>query len=226
MLSQLYNNFISFPYFFPSYETCSINVNPLFHAAIKNLHIKTFQHLGSSLIYFPTTFSGDINNVTNQHTQQYIPIAKSFQLDTGADVTVIPNRFLRKNSPIVWEKNKKLNGPGHKEIQVIGHVEAILDYGKISLKQDLYMVKKLEEPLLGWPAIKALKILGKINTINESDRYEKEFPSVFKGFGKLENVYKIHLNETAQPFSIATSRRLPIPMKQKVQQELKRLEKR
>ena len=35
MLSQLYNNSILFPYFFPSYETCSINVNPLFHAAIK-----------------------------------------------------------------------------------------------------------------------------------------------------------------------------------------------
>ena len=34
MLSQLYHNFISFPYFFPSY------VNSLFHAAIKNLHIK------------------------------------------------------------------------------------------------------------------------------------------------------------------------------------------
>ena len=28
ILSQLYHNFISFPYFFPSYETCSINVNP------------------------------------------------------------------------------------------------------------------------------------------------------------------------------------------------------
>ena len=40
MLPQLYHKFISFPYFFPSYETCSINVNPLFHAAIKNLHIK------------------------------------------------------------------------------------------------------------------------------------------------------------------------------------------
>ena len=40
MLPQLYHNFISFPYFFPSYETCSINVTPLFHAAIKNLHIK------------------------------------------------------------------------------------------------------------------------------------------------------------------------------------------
>ena len=40
MLSQLYHNFISFPYFFPSDETRSVNVNPLFHAAIKNLHIK------------------------------------------------------------------------------------------------------------------------------------------------------------------------------------------
>ena len=42
MLSQLYHNCISFPYFFPSYEACSINVNPLFYAAIKNLHLKHF----------------------------------------------------------------------------------------------------------------------------------------------------------------------------------------
>ena len=34
-LSQCYNNFILFPYFFPSYETYSINVYPLFQAAIK-----------------------------------------------------------------------------------------------------------------------------------------------------------------------------------------------
>ena len=40
MLSQLYHNFILFPYFFPYCETCCTNVNPLFHAAIKNLHIK------------------------------------------------------------------------------------------------------------------------------------------------------------------------------------------
>ena len=41
-LSQLYHNFISFPNFFPFYKTCSINVNPLFYAAIKNLHIKPY----------------------------------------------------------------------------------------------------------------------------------------------------------------------------------------
>ena len=36
---------------------------------------KTFRHLGSSLIYFPK----GINNVTNQHTQQYIPSLKTFK---------------------------------------------------------------------------------------------------------------------------------------------------
>ena len=43
----------------------------------------------------------------------------------------------------------------------------------------------------------------------------------------LENwkTYKILLDETAWPFSIATPRRLPLPLKQKVQEELKHLEK-
>ena len=40
LLSPLSNNFKSFIYFFLYYETCSINVNSLFHAAINNHHIK------------------------------------------------------------------------------------------------------------------------------------------------------------------------------------------
>ena len=40
MLSPLSHNSISFPCFFPSSETRSINVDSLFHAAIKNLPIK------------------------------------------------------------------------------------------------------------------------------------------------------------------------------------------
>ena len=44
MPSQLHNSFL--PSFLPSFETCSINVNPLFHAAIKT-NIKTLRHLSS-----------------------------------------------------------------------------------------------------------------------------------------------------------------------------------
>ena len=63
MLSQLYHNFISSPYFFPSYETCSINVNSLFHAAIKNLHIKANGiFVLFILLYFTTTLSEGITH--------------------------------------------------------------------------------------------------------------------------------------------------------------------
>ena len=64
LLSSLHNNFISFPYFFISYETCSINVNSLFHAAIKNLHIKPngIFLLLYLLLYLPTTLSKEITH--------------------------------------------------------------------------------------------------------------------------------------------------------------------
>ena len=67
MLSQLYHNFISFPFLFTYYETCSINVNPLFHAAIKNLHIKANGiFVFFILLYFTTTLS---EGITHTHTR-------------------------------------------------------------------------------------------------------------------------------------------------------------
>ena len=63
MLSPLHNKFISFPYFFPSYETCSINVNSLFYAAIKNLHIKANGiFVFFILLYFTTTLRKGITH--------------------------------------------------------------------------------------------------------------------------------------------------------------------
>ena len=70
ILSQLYDNFISFPYFFPSYETCSINVNPLFHAAIKNLHIKHFDILELLSFIYLTHLA------RKQHAQENIIFAE------------------------------------------------------------------------------------------------------------------------------------------------------
>ena len=61
LLSQLYHNFKSFTYFFPSYETCSINVNTLFHAAIKNLHVKANGVFVFLLLHHPPLFTTTIS---------------------------------------------------------------------------------------------------------------------------------------------------------------------
>lgn len=148
----------------------------------------------------------------------------NFRLDTGADVTVVPDRFFRKNS-IIKQMDRRLYGPGQNKIKVIGKVDAALCYREKNSLQELYIVKDLMEPLLGGPAIKALNLLSKINSIEGRDhQYKKIFSKVFTGLGKLKHVYKIHLDKNAQPFSITTPRRLALPMKQKVQDELKRLE--
>ena len=82
MLSPLHNNFISFPYFFPSYETCSINVNALFHAAIKNLHIKANDIFVFFILLYFTTLSEGIThrrkNISSLKMVTNIPIAKHF----------------------------------------------------------------------------------------------------------------------------------------------------
>ena len=73
MLSQLYHNFILFPNFFPYYESCSINVNPLFHAAIKNLHIKPNGIFVFLLLPPPLFYNNNLRgfNVTNTRKNTY-----------------------------------------------------------------------------------------------------------------------------------------------------------
>ena len=67
-LSPLHNNFISFLYFFLSYETCSINANSLFHAAIKNLHIKANDIFVFLLLHPPLLTTTTISEgITHTH---------------------------------------------------------------------------------------------------------------------------------------------------------------
>ncbi len=71
-----------------------------------------------------------------------------------------------------------------------------------------------------------------VRKINTGIRYEpvyrtalKElFPKVFTGLGKLEGAYKIKLKESTTPFALSVPRREPLPMMNKVKEELKGME--
>ena len=161
----------------------------------------------------------DIQVTTKTHSHSV-----NFRIDTGADVTVVPSRFFKKNSPLIQKTDKKLFGPGQNKINVIGSVHATLAVGETSSEQELYVVDNLKKPLLGRPAIEELKLIKRINSVDKENKYKQEFPELFVGLGRMKNVYTIRLQENAQPFAISTPRRLPLPMKGKVQEELKKLE--
>ncbi|PFX21652.1 Transposon Ty3-I Gag-Pol polyprotein [Stylophora pistillata] len=152
-----------------------------------------------------------------------------FKIDTGADVTVIPEEVFRKcNLGKLRYTSKRLFGADHKGLCVIGTIRDTLSLGEKCVTEDIYVVKGLKEPILGQPAIQKLNLLARINEI-QSQSYEEsikaKYPQLFHGLGELEGEYEIKLKSDAQPFAIMTPRRVPLPIKSKVKEELARMEK-
>ena len=149
-----------------------------------------------------------------------------FKIDTGADVTVIPERMTPIGKRPLQKVTKKFFGPGRTRITVLGKFTAKLTYKERSCNDEVYVVKGLEEPLLGRPAIKALQLIKLVDQIAEKQvtSYLQEFPRLFRGLGKLKYMYKISLKADAKPYAVSTPRSLALPLKEKVKAELESLE--
>ena len=55
-------------------------------------------------------------------------------------------------------------------------------------------------------------------------RHQKQFPSLFEGLGNLGEPFEIHLKEGVVPHCIYTPRKVPLPLREKVKQELDKME--
>lgn len=154
----------------------------------------------------------------------------TYRVDTGADVTVLPEKFFKKNSPLVKKTDKKLYGPGENQLKVVGVVHTTLSTENTSAEQEIFVISNLKEPLLGRPAIEALHLLERVNEVKQKkeiqkeNEFQKEFPELFTGLGKMKTKYKINLKENAKPFSVTAPRRLALPIRGKVETELKKME--
>ena len=76
--------------------------------------------------------------------------------------------------------------------------------------------------LLGLPAIKGLHLLSVLYNLEcyPTTAIKQEFPSLFTGLGTLQDDYEIQVKQDAQPFSLGTARNIPLPLRDKVKQEL------
>lgn len=148
-----------------------------------------------------------------------------FRMDTGADVTVVPANYFQKDSKLIQKTTVSLFGPGRTELQVVGKVRAVLASANAESEQDLFLIENLKEPLLGTPAIKALQLIGVGAVQEKEENYKEKYPKLFQGLGRMKDTkYVIRLEENAKPFAVAAPRRLSLPMKKKVEEELRRLQ--
>ena len=93
------------------------------------------------------------------------------------------------------------------------------------MEEEIYVVQGLETALVGRPAIEAMDLISRVNTVKGGEEYVKKYPDLFQGLGSMEGVYHIKLQPEAEPFALSTLRRIALPLLPKVKQELERMEK-
>ena len=106
-----------------------------------------------------------------------------FKSDTGVEVTVISEDVLTSlSSPKLHKATKRLCGPDKKPLDVLGEQPVTLSYKGKSCSQPVYVVKELQQNLLGLPAIQALNLLTQVDTLQKTPVLQ-QFPVSFTGLG-------------------------------------------
>ena len=150
----------------------------------------------------------------------------TFKMDTGAEVTAISDKCFQQLEGYQLSKpEKSLYGPSRRPLPVVGQFTGAFAHKAKSTTQKVYVIKDLKTNLLGLPTITALDLIARVDTTtSEKQKVFQRFPSVFSGLGNLEEEYEIQLKDNAKPFSLYAPRNFPLPLKDKVQQELDRME--
>ncbi|KAL0151936.1 hypothetical protein M9458_052743, partial [Cirrhinus mrigala] len=158
----------------------------------------------------------------------------TLKLDTGAKANLISMSDIKNmtEKPKIKKKPILLKDYNGKSIDSLGICRL-----KVTIKDKvnhlLFSVVAEElESLLGDKACENLNLVKRVyhinhdnsavTTSNSVDDIVRSFVDVFKGFGVLPYVYKIHLKENAQPV-VHPVRRVPAPLKDHLKKELDRM---
>jgi hypothetical protein len=149
----------------------------------------------------------------------------SFKLDTGADATVIPWSTYQKHlTQPLQPSDKRLFGPNRAPLDIAGTFRATLTWRSASSTQSIYVMRDVQQALLGRPAIDALSILRTVDAISTLDNVKGMFPELFTGLGCMSgSPYKIRLSDSAKPHAIYTPRRVPLALLPQLKAELDKL---
>ena len=148
-----------------------------------------------------------------------------FKLDTGADVSVIPESTFKQLQGVTLQPSAvPLSGAGQQTLSVCGKFEGTLTHKTDVIQDEIFVVQTLKKALLGKPAIEALNLVARVNSVSRGEEIANKYPALFTGLGSLEGEYHIQLKEDATPFALTAPRRVALPLLPKVKRELERME--
>ncbi|UYV69063.1 K02A2.6-like [Cordylochernes scorpioides] len=150
-----------------------------------------------------------------------------FKLDSQADVTCVPLCLFKKimGQQRLVKSDINLRAAEFSELQTVGMFLSTLRNGSYEIKEKIYVIRRLSEPLLSRRACELLNLARRIEVVATRINPIKEFPEVFEGLGQIGNPYEIKLKPGAKPYAVHTPRRVPIPLMEKLRTRLEELEK-
>ncbi|UYV69248.1 K02A2.6-like [Cordylochernes scorpioides] len=145
-----------------------------------------------------------------------------FKLDSQADVTCVPLCLFKKimGQQRLVKSDINLRAAEFSELQTVGMFISTLRNGNYEIKEKIYVIRRLSEPLLSRRACELLNLARRIEVVATRINPIKEFPEVFEGLGQIGNPYEIKLKPGAKPYAVHTPRRVPIPLMEKLKTRL------
>ncbi|UYV81392.1 hypothetical protein LAZ67_20001039, partial [Cordylochernes scorpioides] len=150
-----------------------------------------------------------------------------FKLDSQADVTCVPLCLFKKimGQQRLVKSDINLRAAEFSELQTVGMFISTLRNGNYEIKEKIYVIRRLSEPLLSRRACELFNLARRIEVVATRINPIKEFPEVFEGLGQIGNPYEIKLKPGEKPYAVHTPRRVPIPLMEKLKTRLEELDK-
>ena len=109
-----------------------------------------------------------------------------FKMDTGVEVTVISDKVYQTLENIDLNKpTKALNGPACQRLDVMRQFTGILSHSVHSHSERIFVVRDLQNNLLGLQSIIALNLIQRIDVTHQPTTIQEQFPNVFNRLGTM-----------------------------------------
>ena len=197
---------------------CNPNIN---HDQYKYVYIDS---IGQEQKITPDTAFADIKLETGDTIR--------FKVDTGAQTNVLPLSTYQnlKNPPPMIKTQQRLQSYTGQSLNVKGKININCSYKENPINQEFVIVDiHHSQPILGLKTCLNLNVIKLVLSVNgpqiamTKESVLHEFQDTFTGLGELEGDVKVHLQPNSTPV-IHPPRRVPFALKDKLQNELKRME--
>ncbi|GFN80973.1 Pol polyprotein [Plakobranchus ocellatus] len=156
------------------------------------------------------------------------------QIDTGSQGNVLPMRLYEKMFPDgldrLHKSRTKITAYGGSQVKNYGTCQIQCSYKKLTGMATFYVTEDTGTAIIGLPSLQAMKIVNlnhelkmtQQRTVKDKEHLIKEYPEVFRGIGKFQGTYDIHLDQSVPP-SIHPPRKDPLKLKDKINSELDKM---